>query len=140
VKRALDLIGATIGLVVLSPVLGILAVLVKLESRGSAFFARERVGRSGRLFRIFKLRTMVDGAEAKRDELLAQSVCGDPTAVQGAERSTDDSAWPVATAEKSRRLPQLVNVLLGEMSLSALGRRCPRRWHSMRRATMHAST
>src|SRR5205807_5043627 len=77
-KRALDLIGATIGLMVLTPIIAILAGLVKLGSRGPAFFTQERVGRGGRLFKIIKLRTMVDGAEAKRDQLLTQSVYGDP--------------------------------------------------------------
>jgi exopolysaccharide biosynthesis polyprenyl glycosylphosphotransferase len=117
VKRALDLIGATMGLVVLSPVLAILAVLVKLESRGPAFFAQERVGRGGRLFKIYKLRTMVDGAEAKRDGLLAQSVYGDPRLFKmlGDPRMTRTGRWLRRTSLDE--LPQLLNVLKGEMSL-----------------------
>jgi lipopolysaccharide/colanic/teichoic acid biosynthesis glycosyltransferase len=117
VKRALDLIGGTMGLVVLSPLLAILAVLVKLESRGPAFFAQERVGRGGRLFKIFKLRTMVDGAEAKRDGLLAQSVYGDPRLFKmpGDPRMTRTGRWLRRTSLDE--LPQLLNVLKGEMSL-----------------------
>jgi exopolysaccharide biosynthesis polyprenyl glycosylphosphotransferase len=117
VKRALDLIGATIGLVVLSPVLAILAVLVKVESPGPAFFAQERVGRGGRLFRIFKLRTMVDGAEAKRDGLLTQSVYGDARLfkIPSDPRMTRTGRWLRRTSLDE--LPQLVNVLKGEMSL-----------------------
>src|SRR2546427_6846121 len=69
-KRTIDFVGALCGLIVLSPVFAILALLVKLDSLGPSFFTQERVGRGGRLFRIIKLRTMVDGAEATRDELL----------------------------------------------------------------------
>jgi exopolysaccharide biosynthesis polyprenyl glycosylphosphotransferase len=117
VKRALDLIGATMGLVVLSPLLAILAVLVKLESRGPAFFAQGRVGRGGRLFKIFKLRTMVDGAEAQRDGLLAQSVYGDPRLFKMPRdpRMTRTGRWLRRTSLDE--LPQLLNVLKGEMSL-----------------------
>src|SRR5207245_315211 len=61
-KRALDLLGATVGLIVVSPILAMLALLIKLDSRGPVFFRQERVGRGGRLFKILKLRTMVDGA------------------------------------------------------------------------------
>src|SRR5437016_1391551 len=67
-KRAMDIAGATIGLVLLSPVFALLAVLVKLESAGPVFFQQERVGGGGRRFRIIKFRTMVDGAEKRRDE------------------------------------------------------------------------
>jgi exopolysaccharide biosynthesis polyprenyl glycosylphosphotransferase len=117
VKRALDLIGATIGLVVLCPVLAILAAFVKLGSPGPAFFAQERVGRGGRLFKILKLRTMVDGAEAKRDGLLAQSVYGDPRLfkVPSDPRMTRVGRWLRRTSLDE--VPQLVNVLTGEMSL-----------------------
>ncbi len=117
VKRVLDLIGATIGLVALSPVLGILAALVKLDSRGPAIFAQERVGRGGRLFKILKLRTMVDGAEAKRDGLMAQSVYPDPRLfkVPSDPRMTHLGRWLRRTSLDE--LPQLVNVLKGEMSL-----------------------
>src|SRR3989441_4274314 len=69
VKRALDLMGASIGLLALSPLLAILAALVKLDSRGPAFFAQERVGRGGWPFQSFKLATMGAGAQAGRDSL-----------------------------------------------------------------------
>ena len=116
-KRALDLIGAGIGLVVLSPVIAILAVLIKLGSPGPVFFTQERVGQGGRRFKIFKLRTMVDGAEGKRDELLAQSVYGDPRLfkVPSDPRMTRLGRWLRQTSLDE--LPQLVNVLRGDMSL-----------------------
>jgi len=117
VKRALDLVGAAFGLIVLSPVFAILALMVKLDSRGPAFFTQERVGWGGRLFRIIKFRTMVDGAEAKRDDLLAQSVYGDARLfkVTSDPRTTRLGRWLRRTSLDE--LPQLVNVLKGDMSL-----------------------
>ena len=116
-KRVLDLIGAVVGLVVLSPILAVLAVLIKLGSRGPVFFTQERVGRGGRNFKIYKLRTMVDGAEAKRDELLSQSVYRDPRLFKmpGDPRMTRLGRWLRRTSLDE--LPQLINVLRGEMSL-----------------------
>src|SRR5437762_991369 len=116
-KRALDLIGAGIGLVVLSPVIAILAVLIKLGSPGPVFFTQERVGQGGRRFKIFKLRTMVDGAEGKRDELLSQSVYGDARLFKmpSDPRMTRLGRWLRQTSLDE--LPQLVNVLRGDMSL-----------------------
>src|SRR3989441_6827062 len=69
VKRVADVIGSVVGLIVLSPVYAVVAALVKLESPGPVFFTQERVGRGGRPFRIVKFRTMVQGAEKRRDEL-----------------------------------------------------------------------
>ena len=117
VKRALDLIGAVVGLVVLSPVIAILAVLIKLGSEGPVFFAQERVGQGSRRFKIYKLRTMVDGAEGKRDELLSQSVYQDPRLfkVPGDPRMT--KLGRRLRQMSLDELPQLVNVLKGEMSL-----------------------
>ena len=116
-KRALDLVGATIGLILLSPILLVLAALVKVGSRGPGFFTQERVGRGGRLFKIIKLRTMVDGAEAKRDGLLSQSVYGDPRLfkVPSDPRMTRLGGW--LRRMSLDELPQLVNVLKGDMSL-----------------------
>ncbi|TMI70654.1 MAG: sugar transferase, partial [Bacillati bacterium ANGP1] len=116
-KRALDLIGAAIGVVVLSPVLAVLALLIKLDSRGPVFFTQARVGRGGRVFRIIKLRTMVDGAEAKREELLSQSVYGDARLFKmpSDPRMTRLGRWLRQTSLDE--LPQLVNVLRGNMSL-----------------------
>jgi lipopolysaccharide/colanic/teichoic acid biosynthesis glycosyltransferase len=116
-KRAVDLVGATIGLILATPLLAVLAVLIKLGSRGPVFFTQERVGRGSRLFKIIKLRTMVDGAEAKRDQLLSQSVYRDPRLfkVPSDPRMTRLGRWLRRTSLDE--LPQLVNVLRGEMSL-----------------------
>src|SRR2546422_779041 len=116
-KRMLDLAGALFGLVLFSPLLVVLAALIRLDSRGPVFFTQDRVGRGGRLFKIVKLRTMVDGAAARRDELLSQSVYSDPRLFKMPRdpRMTRLGAWLRRTSLDE--LPQLVNVLRGDMSL-----------------------
>jgi lipopolysaccharide/colanic/teichoic acid biosynthesis glycosyltransferase len=104
-KRALDIALAALGLIVLAPVFAIVAIAVKVDSRGPVFFRQERVGRAGRLFRIIKFRTMVRDA----DRLAANvSTSRDPRLTRvGAFLRTSflDEA------------PQLLNVLRGDMSL-----------------------
>ena len=117
VKRVIDAIGSAVGLVVLSPLFALVAAAVKLESRGPVFFTQERVGRGGRRFRIIKFRTMVDGAEQRRDELLSRSVYSDARLfkVPNDPRMTRLGRWLRRTSIDE--LPQLFNVLRGEMSL-----------------------
>jgi len=104
--RALDLILASLALLVLSPLLALAALLIKLESRGAVFYRHRRVGRAGRPFELWKLRTMVPGAEAMGAGIYI---------VPGDSRIT-------RVGLKLRRfsldeLPNLVNVLLGEMAI-----------------------
>ncbi len=117
VKRLLDMLVAGVGLVVLTPVLALVAAIVKLESPGPVFFTQVRVGRGGRRFRIIKFRTMVDGAEQRRDELLSRSLYSDGRLfkVRDDPRITRLGRWLRRTSIDE--LPQLVNVLRGEMSL-----------------------
>jgi exopolysaccharide biosynthesis polyprenyl glycosylphosphotransferase len=117
VKRVLDMVGAAIGLVVLSPVLALVAAVVKAASPGPVFFTQERVGQGGRRFRIIKFRTMVDGAEQRRDELLSRSLYTDGRLfkVPNDPRITPLGRW--LRRSSIDELPQLVNVLRGEMSL-----------------------
>jgi exopolysaccharide biosynthesis polyprenyl glycosylphosphotransferase len=117
VKRCVDLIGASIGLIVATPILLIVAALVKIDSPGAVFFRQNRVGRGGRLFKIFKFRTMVAGAEEHRDELLDQSIYPDRRLfkIVGDPRVTRLGAFLRRTSLDE--LPQLFNVLKGEMSL-----------------------
>ena len=117
VKRVVDLTGSVVGLIILSPVFAVIAALVKLESPGPAFFTQERVGRGGRWFRIIKFRTMVDGAERHRDELLSQSLYRDARLfkLSSDPRTTRLGRWLRRTSLDE--LPQLVNVLRGDMSL-----------------------
>jgi Undecaprenyl-phosphate glucose phosphotransferase len=104
-KRAFDLVFSALGLVVLSPLLLVLAVWVRLDSRGPALYAQERVGLNGRRFRMLKFRTMKLDAEA---DGAGWTVPGDPRRTR---------AGTVLRPLSLDELPQLWNVLLGEMSL-----------------------
>jgi lipopolysaccharide/colanic/teichoic acid biosynthesis glycosyltransferase len=103
-KRVFDLTLAIPAVIALSPVFAVLGLLVKLDSRGPAFFRQDRVGYRGRRFRIWKFRTMVQDAEHRGAQL---TVGRDP-------RVTRVGAWLRAT--KLDELPQLFNVIRGEMS------------------------
>ncbi len=117
VKRIVDLIGASVGLILATPILLMVAALVKLDSRGPVLFRQNRVGRGGRLFKIFKFRTMVDGADERRDELIEQSIYPDRRLFKIVRdpRTTRLGTW--LRRSSLDELPQLFNVLKGEMSL-----------------------
>ena len=102
-KRLFDLLGATVALLLLSPLLLVLALVIKLDAPGPVFFRQERVGRHGRLFRIHKFRTMVHGA------------AGLPLTVGADARITRAGRW--LRARRLDELPQLIDVLQGTMSL-----------------------
>jgi lipopolysaccharide/colanic/teichoic acid biosynthesis glycosyltransferase len=104
-KRVFDIVFASLGLLLLSPLLVVLALWVRLDSRGPALFRQERVGRFGRPFHIHKFRTMVDGAPA----------LGPDITVGADARITRAGAW--LRARKLDELPQLIDVLAGHMSL-----------------------
>lgn len=104
-KRAVDLICAALGLVVLSPILLGVALAIKLSSPGPVFYRATRVGRGGTPFRLYKFRSMVVDADRRGPAITAG---GDP-------RVTPIGRWLRRT--KVDELPQLLNVLAGEMSL-----------------------
>mgnify|MGYP001381480670 CR=1 FL=1 len=114
-KRGLDVIGATVALLLFVPVLLVLAILVRVDSRGPALFRQERIGRGAQRFRLLKLRTMEDGAERRRAELLADSKDPDWLHLDNDPRITRlGRALRLASLDE---LPQLWNVLRGDMSL-----------------------
>jgi lipopolysaccharide/colanic/teichoic acid biosynthesis glycosyltransferase len=106
VTRVLDLVVATVALVVLSPVLAVAAVLIRLESPGGVIYRHERIGRGGVPFQLWKLRTMVSGAERMGAGLYIEP---------GDSRITRVGA--VLRRFSLDELPNLVNVLRGEMSV-----------------------
>jgi exopolysaccharide biosynthesis polyprenyl glycosylphosphotransferase len=115
-KRAIDLAGAALALVLASPVLLAAVVLVRLEDGGPALFRQRRVGVGGREFEMLKLRTMVPDAEDRRDALLDRNLRTGPLfKVDDDPRITRVGRWLRALSVDE--LPQLVNVLRGEMSL-----------------------
>jgi exopolysaccharide biosynthesis polyprenyl glycosylphosphotransferase len=105
-KRTIDILGAATGLLLFSPILLVLAVAIPLNSKGRAIFKQERVGKFGRRYQLYKFRTMVDDAERSTGPTLAGY--GDP-------RITTFGRF--LRASRLDELPQLVNVLKGDMSL-----------------------
>jgi exopolysaccharide biosynthesis polyprenyl glycosylphosphotransferase len=117
VKRALDIVGASVGLVLLSPLFLVVAALVKFDSRGSVLFRQDRVGQGGRCFKIVKFRTMATDAEQRRADLAEHSIYGDKRLFKILDdpRVTRLGRW--LRRSSLDELPQLLNVLRGEMSL-----------------------
>ena len=111
-----DLVGAALGLLLLSPLFAAVAVLVKLDNRGPVFFGSERWGQGGKRIRIWKFRTMVDGASAllEKDRGLRASYERE-LKLRTDPRVTRVGKW--LRRLSIDELPQLVNVLRGEMSL-----------------------
>lgn len=103
--RTFDLLAALLGLLVLLPFLALVALLVKLQDGGPVFYRQERVGRGGRPFRIWKFRTMVVDADR----------VGKPLTVGADPRVTRIGAF--LRRWKLDELPQLLNVVAGEMGL-----------------------
>jgi lipopolysaccharide/colanic/teichoic acid biosynthesis glycosyltransferase len=105
-SRALDLLVASLVLVVASPLLAVAAILIKLESRGPVFYRQRRVGRAGEPFELWKLRTMVPGAESMGAGIYV---------VEGDTRIT--RVGRVLRRFSLDELPNLVNVIKGEMAV-----------------------
>jgi lipopolysaccharide/colanic/teichoic acid biosynthesis glycosyltransferase len=115
VKRAFDLIGAGLGLVVGLPLFGLIALLIKLDTPGPVFFRQMRVGRDGELFEILKFRTMVVDAEAMKSELRDRNEAEGIFKIEADPRVT--RVGRVLRRTSLDELAQLVNVLRGQMSL-----------------------
>lgn len=105
IKRLFDFTAALIGLILLSPLFLVVAVLIKLTSKGPVFFRQERMGRDFRPFRIYKFRSMVVDAPKLGGQVTA---------------GRDPRITPVGSLIRKTKideLPQLINVLVGDMSL-----------------------
>jgi exopolysaccharide biosynthesis polyprenyl glycosylphosphotransferase len=116
-KRAVDFIGALAGIVLLAPIFLLTAIAVRLSSRGPVFFRQMRVGLGGDVFEMLKFRTMVEGAERQIQHLAASNVySSDPLF----RMPVDPRTTPLGVFLRRSsldELPQLINVLRGEMSL-----------------------
>jgi len=104
-RRVMDAVVASCGLIALSPLLALIALLIKWDSPGPVFFRGQRVGKGGRPFRVYKFRTMVAGAARRGPGITAAE---DP-------RVTRVGRFLRRT--KLDEFPQLINVLRGDMSL-----------------------
>lgn len=105
IKRAFDIAVSAVGLVLLSPLFAIIALQIRLSSKGSVFYSQERIGRYGLPFRIYKFRTMIEHAEEGTPQLTRDD---DP-------RITKIGRW--LRKYRLDELPQLWNILCGEMSV-----------------------
>ncbi len=116
VKRAFDLLGASLGLLAVAPLFAVIAVAIKLDSSGPVFFRQARVGRHGKHFDLLKFRTMIPNAEELKDSLRHRN-----EAQEGLFKIADDPR--VTRVGKLLRksaldeLPQMLNIIRGEMSL-----------------------
>jgi exopolysaccharide biosynthesis polyprenyl glycosylphosphotransferase len=116
IKRGIDLIGAATGLILAAPVIALAAIAIKLDSAGPVFFKQVRSGLYGRSFTMYKLRTMVDDAEAHREKLLhLNEMAGPVFKIRRDPRVT--RAGRFLRTFSIDELPQLWSVLSGEMSL-----------------------
>jgi exopolysaccharide biosynthesis polyprenyl glycosylphosphotransferase len=117
VKRLFDLVISTLLLILFSPLMLSLALLIKLDSPGSVFFRQRRAGEGGRLFWMYKFRSMVDGAEEEETELLQKTAEGLPVFAKTQQDSRITGLGRFLRRTSLDELPQLFNVLKGEMSL-----------------------
>lgn len=106
IKRAFDIVASALGLILLSPLFALIALQVKLSSRGPVFYSQERIGLYGLPFRIYKFRTMIDHAEEAGLPQLTHD--NDP-------RITKVGHW--LRKYRFDELPQLWNILCGDMSI-----------------------
>lgn len=116
IKRALDLVTSAALLALMAPVLLVAAILIKLDSRGPVFFRQVRIGKDGKPFTMYKLRTMVSDAEEQLDDLIDLDALEEPVF------KIPDDPRVTRTGRFLRRssldeVPQFINVLRGDMSL-----------------------
>ena len=118
-KRGVDIIGGALLAVVFSPIMAIVAILVKLSSKGPVFFAQERLGRDGKRFRLYKFRSMLQDAEqllsAKPD--LQDEYLRNNYKVPENRDPRITSVGRLLRRTSLDELPQLFNVIMGDMSL-----------------------
>lgn len=116
VKRFIDVLGGTVGVLFVSPILLATAIAIKLSDPGPVFFRQVRVGRNGRRFTMYKFRSMVVDAEARRRELMKYNEMGGPVfKIKKDPRIT--AVGRLIRKTSIDELPQLFNVLFGHMSL-----------------------
>lgn len=145
VKRTLDVLGGLVLVVAFAPLMGIVALVIRCESRGPVVFKQQRVGRGGRPFTMYKFRTMVVGAEDAQSDLMPLNQRSGPVFKLARDpRCTRVGYW--VRRMSLDELPNLVNVLQGEMSL--VGPRPPlpsevaqyQEWHKQRLQVMPGLT
>lgn len=115
-KRVIDVVCSLVGLLVLSPVLIVVSILIKLESDGPIIFSQDRIGYKGQEFKMYKFRSMVVNAEELKKKLAEQNEMSGPMF----KMKNDPRVTKVGKLIRKTsidELPQLINILKGEMSL-----------------------
>ena len=116
IKKIIDVIGALCGILLLSPVMIIVAIWIKLDSKGTVFFGQNRVGQDGKAFKMYKFRSMCTNAECLLDELKGKNEMSGPMfKMKEDPRITKVGRFIRNTSIDE--LPQLFNILNGEMSI-----------------------
>ncbi|SCN23733.1 UDP-glucose:undecaprenyl-phosphate glucose-1-phosphate transferase [Clostridium sp. N3C] len=116
VKRLIDLVLSILGIILLSPLMLITAIAIKIESKGPIIFSQIRVGKDGKLFKMYKFRSMVENAEELKEKLLSQNEMSGPIfKMKEDPRITKVGKFIRKTSIDE--LPQLFNVIKGDMSL-----------------------
>jgi len=128
-KRMFDVVGSVLGLVVTAPLIALIAVAIKLDSPGPVFFRQERIGTGGRRFRVWKFRTMRNGASDAAHRQLVQRMLNGEEAATGHAGSDGRPVYKLVNDDRVTRVgrwlrrtsldevPQLFNVMRGQMSL-----------------------
>ncbi|EKE03271.1 MAG: Glycosyl transferase CpsE [uncultured bacterium] len=144
-KRAIDFIGSTLGVILISPILALIALAIKLDSKGPILFKQERIGLYGKKFYMYKFRSMRQGAEEEFEQIRTLNETNDVMF-----KMVDDpritKIGKILRKYSLDELPQLLNVIRGEMSL--VGPRPPLereiekydKWHYLKFATMPGLT
>jgi len=137
VKRLADIFAALFGIIILSPVFLITAVLIKFTSHGRIFFIQERNGYKGKIFKMYKFRSMVSDAEKLFDSFESMNeVSGNMFKIKADPRIT--SVGKIIRKTSIDELPQLFNILKGDMSFVGPRPPIPREvvkydaWHNLR--------
>lgn len=116
IKRIIDIIGALCGIILMGPLMIVVGVWIKIDSKGSAFFAQKRVGQDGTGFKMYKFRSMCSDAECLLDNLRVKNEMSGPMfKIKEDPRVTKIGRFIRKTSIDE--LPQLFNILRGEMSI-----------------------
>lgn len=116
IKRFMDIVCSLLGIIILSPVFLVIAIIIKLDSKGPIIFSQERVGQNGRIFKMYKFRSMVSNAEELLTKLKDKNEMSGPMfKMKDDPRITKIGKFIRKTSIDE--LPQLLNVLKGDMSI-----------------------
>jgi len=116
IKRIIDIMGALCGIIIISPIMIVVGIWIKLDSKGPVFFAQKRVGQDGRRFLMYKFRSMCTDAEKQLKKLEEDNEMSGPMfKIKEDPRITKIGKFIRKTSIDE--LPQLINILKGEMSL-----------------------